>query len=51
VYRLEIDLVKEVEFWGSKKGWRIPQVLINLKPLHSDFVKIKTFSYDIISSG
>lgn len=32
-YRVEFDLVKEGEFWGSRRGWAVPRVSLKLKPL------------------
>ncbi len=47
-YNIQLDIVKEGEFWGTDKGWEMPTLKIILKPLFSSEFKkkyLKTF-YD-----
>lgn len=41
IYKIKIDIVKEGEFWGSQKGWDVPEILLNLKELFSKNFKRK----------
>ena len=40
-YKIKLDIVKEGVFWGSKKGWSMPEIKLNLKPLFSNEFKKK----------
>jgi len=40
-YKIKLDIVKEGVFWGSDKGWEVPIIKLNLKPLFSDEFKKK----------
>lgn|GEM_PF-548044 len=35
-YQVEFDLVKEGEYWGSQRGWQVPRIPLELKPLFSE---------------
>ena len=41
IYKIKIDIVKEGKFWGSQKGWDVPEILLNLKELFSENFKKK----------
>ena len=40
-YRVQIDLVKEGEFWGSRLGWGAPQIALTVRPLFSETFRKK----------
>ena len=50
-YRVKFDVVKEGFFWLSSKGWKLPELKLNLKSLYNESFKNRLLSTYFVHSN